>query len=103
VKIDINRVILIDTAHSSLSLLKVASRLPPKDEHFSCFQRSCLIGLSKMDDLMQSVFCPNSPIAQKSFNEALHCFQRFAEFALHSPVVYFQIFNISPSYFALSP
>ena len=31
-----------------------------------------------MDDLMQSVFCPNSPIAQKSFNEALHCFQRFA-------------------------
>ena len=32
----------------------------------------------KMDDLMQSVFCPNSPIAQKSFNEALHCFQRFA-------------------------
>ena len=46
----------------------------------------------KMDDLMQSVFCPNSPIAQKSFNEALHCFQRFAN--LHYTVQWY-IFKYS--------
>ena len=50
----------------------------------------------KMDDLMQSVFCPNSPIAKlEKLQWSPALLSTLCKFALHSPVVYFQIFNIS--------
>ena len=45
---------------------------------------------------MQSVFCPNSPIAKlEKLQWSPALLSTLCKFALHSPVVYFQIFNIS--------
>ena len=56
----------------------------------------------KMDDLMQSVFCPNSPIAKlEKLQWSPALLSTLCKFALHSPVVYFQILNVSLSHFAL--